>query len=810
MRNKSPLPKSRTQPPTQPGSSRPKLAQLSALANSSLWETSTIFVKDVWPLDAEDVIKKATELCARRRKFIDYHDSARVLWKSLCSSRQQLHSLTLPGRTTDGPLYIRITRALSEIYSELGDYDQAESTLYSICPAVPFSRSKPFVSLEQSNVDILVQYLEFCAWTGRQKHRARLIAKMLPWLQADIVHTESCKAAILTNLIRILLEEGAYQEADENLWVLVDMAPSAWSEPNSLACLAICMAQRGERDRTQEHFLKSLVFSVLRHGLWHRSTLDTLLQWGRIQKMWGQHAAAVRLLETCSLGFSYTFGSSHPLAQRALLELKSCKNASTNVKTVSRFTKSKDKKQILSLALEYHSLTTLIDILKPVIRLDFVAIERIIKSTSHASWIQTQRLLAQCASEQGKPAEAIEILRKGRDKHPYSDKVGDALIALELAAYSAQCHPRGPLLVSETSRPVFTAFESFGKSESYQVKALHRRLVSQGLTHFTRNTVFEDPPMITESKTERVGHGAHSVVEAVQVGRKQFARKTFAVNRTNNYYREEIMKEIRVIQNLEHPHVVRVFLTYEGPRSYCILMHPLAESDLETFLRSNSCKTKHDAKRMWMWMSCLANTLAFIHGKNIRHKDIKPKNVLVKGEKVYFADFGSSHVFTDDGHSTTTGPASGYTKAYCAPEVQQGNNRNRKSDVFSLGCVFAEMFVWSQGISVATFHKAIRPPDQIVSSPHAKKTPHYYDLCAEVRVWFRTAKAKPDGDPGGQIYQDFYDKVLTRMVRTNHKARGTAFENSQATAISLANRSPCQKCSTDLWVPNIAQAPRTP
>ncbi|KAJ4374214.1 hypothetical protein N0V83_002955 [Neocucurbitaria cava] len=32
---------------------------------------------------------------------------------------------------------------------------------------------------------------------------------------------------------------------------------------------------------------------------------------------------------------------------------------------------------------------------------------------------------------------------------------------------------------------------------------------------------------------------------------------------------------------------------------------------------------------VWRWMLCLANTLAFIHAKDIRHKDIKPRNILV-------------------------------------------------------------------------------------------------------------------------------------------------------------------------------------
>jgi serine/threonine protein kinase len=87
----------------------------------------------------------------------------------------------------------------------------------------------------------------------------------------------------------------------------------------------------------------------------------------------------------------------------------------------------------------------------------------------------------------------------------------------------------------------------------------------------------------------------------------------------------------------------------------------------------------------------LASALAFIHKQTIRHKDIKPQNILIHRGEAMYTDFGLSYDFGDTGRSTTTGVPQGLTRRYCAPEVAEWGNRNSKSDVFSLGCVFIEI-----------------------------------------------------------------------------------------------------------------------
>ena len=144
--------------------------------------------------------------------------------------------------------------------------------------------------------------------------------------------------------------------------------------------------------------------------------------------------------------------------------------------------------------------------------------------------------------------------------------------------------------------------------------------------------------------------------------------------------------------------------SYTSPNHYGLIMSPYAEYNLKEYYE-HVLEDRHQRPILRTFFGCLANALAYLHQiAQIRHKDIKPANILVRNGKVFLADFGISHYWHDRGASTT---AEDVRKSlmYCAPEVADPSfrKRNTSADVWSLGCVFLEMYTILKGRSIDQF-----------------------------------------------------------------------------------------------------------
>ena len=337
-------------------------------------------------------------------------------------------------------------------------------------------------------------------------------------------------------------------------------------------------------------------------------------------------------------------------------------------------------------------------------------------------------------------------------------------------------------------------------SHAEQIKAVRRRLTSLDVTHFVRGMLMTEPSLISEQDSETLGTGTYAVVDTVKLGKQSYARKAVVLPRyRQQQVRKAIQNELSILRMLDHPHIVRVYLTYEDRSRFFIVMEPLADCDLEDFLAQHSTVaiTTTQTLMVCKWLLCLSSTLAYIHSNGVRHKDIKSRNILVRGEEVIFADFGSSHIFHDEGNSTTEGTAFGHTKMYCAPEVMEQGRRNRSADVFSLGCVFTELAVWLPGSpehDIATWH------DYRETVVDGIATNSYHASLHKVEQWFAGVDRKT-------ISRRVYDKVLRKMLHRVPKERVKATEASKLIArmlkrasMGLEDSEQCPECRLDMWV----------
>ena len=91
----------------------------------------------------------------------------------------------------------------------------------------------------------------------------------------------------------------------------------------------------------------------------------------------------------------------------------------------------------------------------------------------------------------------------------------------------------------------------------------------------------------------------------------------------------------------------------------------------------------------------LSSAIGYLHGRRIRHNDIKPANILIKSGSILI-DFGLPR-YSIDGDGNTISEVAPLSPRYCAPEVAAFSIHNESSDIWSLGCVFSEMVAALKG-----------------------------------------------------------------------------------------------------------------
>jgi serine/threonine protein kinase len=201
-------------------------------------------------------------------------------------------------------------------------------------------------------------------------------------------------------------------------------------------------------------------------------------------------------------------------------------------------------------------------------------------------------------------------------------------------------------------------------------------------------------------------------------------RKRFQINeapQAKERARNRFFSEVAILKKLhEECHVIKLLATYCRGMEFGLLHLPLGQCDLSVLLRKPTQERRglildDDLERGF---GCLSAALQYIHQELIRHRDIKPDNILVHGASLVFTDFGVSRDFSELSSSLTDGYAVG-THTYWAPEVAANRPRGCSADVFSLGCVLLE--IWSVLFGLA-------PEDQH-SFPSLKT---YYRSLAEV------------------------------------------------------------------------------
>jgi eukaryotic-like serine/threonine-protein kinase len=158
-------------------------------------------------------------------------------------------------------------------------------------------------------------------------------------------------------------------------------------------------------------------------------------------------------------------------------------------------------------------------------------------------------------------------------------------------------------------------------------------------------------------------------------------------------------REAQVLAALNHPHIAAIYGLEDSPAGKFLVLEFIDGQSLEAHLGTGAMSLQ-DALPV---VRQIVDAFEAAHDKGIVHRDLKPSNIMltVDGD-VKVLDFGLARIVDVDPASNPTnsptltfgGTQAGLilgTAAYMAPEQAKGRTADKRSDVWSFGCVLFEM-----------------------------------------------------------------------------------------------------------------------
>lgn len=204
----------------------------------------------------------------------------------------------------------------------------------------------------------------------------------------------------------------------------------------------------------------------------------------------------------------------------------------------------------------------------------------------------------------------------------------------------------------------------------------------------------------------------------------------------------DAVSEAKVLSKLNHPGIVKFHDSFIDGESFCIVTEYCEGGDLDAKINELAKTKKYlEEKIILDWFVQLVLAVHYMHTRRVLHRDLKSRNIFLKGNVVKIGDFGISKILmgTSDLASTFTG-----TPYYMSPEVLKHEGYNSKSDVWSIGCILYEMCALC----------------------------HAFDGKSLMAVMYKIVEGEPPKLP--EMYSSEFSRVLNLMLNRDPEKRPSA------------------------------------
>jgi serine/threonine protein kinase len=246
-------------------------------------------------------------------------------------------------------------------------------------------------------------------------------------------------------------------------------------------------------------------------------------------------------------------------------------------------------------------------------------------------------------------------------------------------------------------------------------------------------------------------------VEAVKVIAEEYARDTS--------FRERFEREIEIAANIDHPHVVTIYDSGEGPdHQLFIAMRYVEGTTMEQLIAERS---RLDPELATALVAQVASALDAAHEQGLVHRDVKPANVLLAADsrgqyRAYLTDFGLAKRASSNTAFTAAGMMVG-TIDYMAPEQAQGRPVDLRADVYALA---------------ATLYKALTGE------------PPYPDGDGIARLWAKLNESPRVASEVARGLSPSFDALLSKAMSPNPADRYPSAGELARAALAAASPAP--------------------
>lgn len=298
----------------------------------------------------------------------------------------------------------------------------------------------------------------------------------------------------------------------------------------------------------------------------------------------------------------------------------------------------------------------------------------------------------------------------------------------------------------------------------------------------------EDPRKLAAAEVIRkLGQGGFGSVYEVSFSfgtgtetRRAFACKAIRIpKRRRGEAIDRAQNEIRTLQVLDHPQIIKLAGTFTLGDRIFINTLPVADCNLKEFLNKQSFPMTSQVKRqIWEGAKDLASALAYLHNYDTGggfHGDIKPDNILVihdveGGSRTRFllADFGSARI--PPIASKISHGRQALTPKYCAPEwFKNEGERGPPSDIWSFGCILMQIVTYIHNKTMLDFE---------TFRANCSELPRdwtYYEVLPVVNTWLRILSLSFANWARPLIRKEHMD-MIAEMLLSNPEGRPSAVD----------------------------------